>query len=87
MPTLDELGLKGFQGNLWVGMLAPAGTPTAVVERLNRELQAALRRPEVRTRMSALGFEPLPGPASAMAHHMQAVQDTWARVVTERHIQ
>ena len=86
VPTLDELGLKGFQGSLWVGLLAPAGTPAAVIERLNRELQATLRRTEVRARMSALGFEPLPGPASAMVQHMRTVQDTWARVVTERHI-
>ena len=86
VPTLDELGLKGFQGSLWVGLLAPAGTPAAVTERLNRELQATLHRPEVRTRMSALGFEPQPGPASAMVLHMRAVQDTWARVINERNI-
>ncbi len=86
VPTFEELGLKGFQGSLWVGLLAPAGTPAAVTQRLNQELQAALQRPEVRARMAALGFEPLAGPAAAMAQHMQLVQDTWARVVRERHL-
>ncbi len=86
MPTFDEVGLKDFQGNLWIGLLAPAGTPPAVVQRLNDDLQAVLKKPEVRTRMGALGFEPLPGPPAALSSHMQAVQDAWARVVRERRI-
>jgi tripartite-type tricarboxylate transporter receptor subunit TctC len=86
VPTFEELGLKDFQGNLWIGLLAPAGTPAAVLQRLNDELQAALRRPEVRARMAALGFEPLPSPAGALSAHMQAVQDAWARVIRERRI-
>ena len=86
MPTFDEVGLKDFQGNLWIGLLAPAGTPPAVVQRLNDDLQAVLKKPEVRTRMGALGFEPLPGPPAALSTHMQAVQDAWARVVRERRI-
>jgi tripartite-type tricarboxylate transporter receptor subunit TctC len=86
MPTFDEVGLKDFQGNLWIGLLAPAGTPPAVLQRLNDELQAVLKKPEVRTRMGALGFEPLPGPPAALSTHMQAVQDAWARVVRERRI-
>jgi tripartite-type tricarboxylate transporter receptor subunit TctC len=86
VPTFDEIGLKDFQGNLWIGLLAPAGTPTPVLKRLNDELQAVLNRPEVRTRMGALGFEPQPGPPAALSAHMQAVQDAWARVVRERRI-
>ncbi len=86
VPTFDELGLKDFQGNLWIGVLAPAGTPATVLQRLNDELQAALRRPDVRNRMGMLGFEPLPGPPAALTTHMQAVQDAWARVVRERRI-
>ena len=86
VPTFEELGIKDFQGNLWIGLLAPTGTPPAVLQRLNDELQAALRRPEVRSRMGALGFEPLPGPPAALSTHMQAVQDAWARVIRERRI-
>ena len=86
VPTFDEIGLKDFQGNLWIGLLAPAGTPAAVLKRLNDELQAVLNRPDVRTRMGTLGFEPQPGPPTALSAHMQAVQDAWARVVRERRI-
>ncbi len=86
VPTLDELGLKGFQGSLWVGLLAPAGTPAAVTERLNRELQAILNRSDVRERLGSLGFEGLPGTPAAMTQYMKTVQDTWGRVVKERHI-
>jgi tripartite-type tricarboxylate transporter receptor subunit TctC len=57
-----------------------------VLQRLNDALQVVLKKPEVRTRMGALGFEPLPGPPAALSTHMQAVQDAWARVVRERRI-
>ena len=87
VPTFDEIGLKDFQGNLWIGLLAPAGTPAPVLQRLNDELQTVLKKPEVRTRMGTLGFEPLPGPPAALSAHMQSVQDAWARVVRERRIQ
>jgi tripartite-type tricarboxylate transporter receptor subunit TctC len=86
VPTFDELGLRGFQASLWVGLLAPAGTPTAVTQKLNDELQRALRRPEVVARMMGMGFEPLPGPAEALAKHMKAVEQAWAQVVRERQI-
>jgi tripartite-type tricarboxylate transporter receptor subunit TctC len=85
-PSFDELGLRGFQGSLWVGLLAPAGTPVAITQRLNDELQRALRRPELSARMLSLGFAPLPGPAEALSNHMKAVEHAWSRVVRERQI-
>jgi tripartite-type tricarboxylate transporter receptor subunit TctC len=81
VPTFDELGLKGFHAALWIGLLAPAGTPAPVLERLGTELQAALRRPEVRARMASLGFEPLPGPPSALATLMRDEGQAWSTVV------
>lgn len=86
VPSMDELGLKHFEGNLWVGILAPAGTPSAITHRLNEALQATLRDPAVQARMSRLGFEPEPGPAQALFDHMQSVQRTWAGVVRERNL-
>lgn len=84
VPTLDELGLKNFEGNLWVGILAPAGTPAEVTARLNGALQAVLRKPEVQARMNQLGFVAMPGSADALSSYMQSVQRTWAGVVRER---
>lgn len=85
-PTFEEVGLKDFEGNLWVGLLAPAGTPPEIVARLNAALQAVLARPEVRARMAALAFEATPGSADALASHMRTVESVWARVVRERGI-
>jgi len=81
VPTFDELGLNGFHATLWIGLLAPAGTPAPVLERLGTELQAVLRRSEVRARMASLGFEPMPGPPSALATLMRDERQAWSAVV------
>ena len=57
VPTLDEAGVKGFEATAWFGVLAPAGTPRAVVERLGREVDAVARDPAFRARMEPLGAE------------------------------
>jgi len=56
-PTLDELGLKGFNGGAWLGLFAPAGTPKPIVERLHKELNSALQDPEIIKRLQGLGSE------------------------------
>ena len=81
VPTFDELGLKGFQASLWIGLLAPAGTPEAVLQRLANELRAVLQRPDVTARMATLGFAPLPGPATAATALMRDEQRAWSEVV------
>ena len=60
VPTLDEAGIKGFEATAWFGILAPAGTPRAVVERLGRETDAVSRDPAFRGRIEPLGGD-LPG--------------------------
>jgi tripartite-type tricarboxylate transporter receptor subunit TctC len=57
VPTVIEQGIRDFEVVGWFGVLAPAGTPAAVVSRLNRELNAALQQPELRERLSGLGLE------------------------------
>ena len=58
LPTLAESGLPGFDATLNYGLLAPAGTPRPIVERLNKELRAALASEEVRKRIINEGGEP-----------------------------
>ena len=58
VPTLDEAGVKGFEATAWFGVLAPAGTPRAIVERLGREVDAVAREPAFRARIEPLGGEP-----------------------------
>jgi tripartite-type tricarboxylate transporter receptor subunit TctC len=60
VPTTEEAGYKGSAYNFWVGMLAPAGTPAAIVERLNKEVAAALAPPEAKERLAALGADASP---------------------------
>jgi tripartite-type tricarboxylate transporter receptor subunit TctC len=60
VPTLDELGLKGFDAGTTHGFYAPAGTPPAVVDRLNAEINHALASPAVREQLAAFGAEPVP---------------------------
>jgi tripartite-type tricarboxylate transporter receptor subunit TctC len=57
VPTVAESGFAGFEAYNWVGVFAPAATPQSVVDRLQREFAAALREPDVRTKLGAVGFE------------------------------
>ena len=59
VPTVDELGLKGFNGGAWLGLFAPAGTPKAIVERLHRELNLTMQEPDVVKKLQGLGAETL----------------------------
>ena len=81
VPTVAESGLPGFDYNLWVGMFAPAGTPTDVVEKLNRDVNRVLREVDVRERMMSLGAEAMPMSAPEFDHFMRAEMDDAAKVV------
>ena len=61
VPTIAEAGLAGFEWDSWGGLLAPAKTPRAVVNKLNREVSRVLNLPEVQQRLTSLGAEPMPG--------------------------
>jgi tripartite-type tricarboxylate transporter receptor subunit TctC len=60
LPTISESGVPGFLWETWAGILAPAKTPRAIVEKLNREITAILRMPDVQQRFLAMGAEPAP---------------------------
>jgi tripartite-type tricarboxylate transporter receptor subunit TctC len=57
VPTFDELGIRGVHSSSWYGLMAPAGTPREIIDRLNAELNAVLRAPETRKRFADLGAE------------------------------
>jgi tripartite-type tricarboxylate transporter receptor subunit TctC len=83
VPTFAELGRPKIAVSLWYGLLAPAGTPRPVIERLNRETVKALESPEVRERLQAQGAEPMPGTPEAFASFMQEEMAKWAPVVKQ----
>ena len=83
VPTIAESGYKGFEASTWYGLLAPAGTPAAVVARLNAEVNRALGTPEVRQRLAAEGGEILGGSPEQFASFLRAEHAKWGRVVKE----
>jgi tripartite-type tricarboxylate transporter receptor subunit TctC len=57
VPTFDELGIPGVLSASWYGLMAPAGTPRAVIDKINSEVNALLRTPEMRKRLADFGGE------------------------------
>ncbi len=79
-PTVAE-SLPGFEVIAWFGLVAPAGTPPAIVQRLNAEAQKALADPGVRQRLADQGFDIMGGSAAEFAAFMKNEIDKWATVV------
>src|SRR4029077_12567229 len=78
LPTLAESGLPGFDATLSYGLLAPAGTPRPIVERLNKELRAALSTDEVRKRLINEGCEPEPTTPEEHAAIIDREETKWS---------
>lgn len=87
VPTIAEAGLPGYEVTAWNGLLAPAGTPRPVVERLSAELRAILAEPEIRTRMAEQGADPAPTTPDAFARRIRADLAKWAAVIRAAGIQ
>ena len=83
IPTADEQGLKGFDANTNGGFLAPAGTPKAIVNKLNAEINAALKMPEVRTKLEAAGIDIQGGTPQEYAALIKSDLAKWSKVVKE----
>jgi tripartite-type tricarboxylate transporter receptor subunit TctC/ketosteroid isomerase-like protein len=83
VPTFAELGHPKVAVSLWYGLLAPAGTPRPVIDRLNRETVKVLESIDVRERLQAQGAEPMPGTPEAFASFMQEEMAKWAPVVKQ----
>ena len=86
VPTFIESGVPGFVVNSWVGLLAPAKTPKAVVERLNTELNAILTDPQVVARLSKLGIDAKPGTPAQFGDEIKADLARYGEVVTAARI-
>ncbi len=81
VPTVAEAGLPGFEVNSWYGLLAPAGTPREIVQRLNAEVARGLRAPDARERLYSIGAEPMAETPEAFAAYIQSEMVKWAKVV------
>ena len=81
VPTVKEQGFPGYEVALWMGLFVPAGTPSAVVDRANREFVAVLKKPEVHDALVAQGVDPQPTTRAGLAAHIAAEIAKWDRVV------
>ncbi len=81
VPTFVESGVPDFVVNSWVGLLAPAGTPAAVVTRLNTELNAVLNDATVREKLRVMGIEPAPGTPEQYRDEIRRDLDRYGAVV------
>lgn len=86
VPTLSEAGAPGFQATLWVGFMAPKGTPQPIIEKLNREITKITRRPDIKAAWEKQGASPLAMSQPQFATFMQAQVDKWAKVIAANRI-
>jgi tripartite-type tricarboxylate transporter receptor subunit TctC len=80
VPTMAEAGLPGYSAGIWMGLLAPAGTPREIVDRLSRAANEALHAPEVLALMQKQGVDPLGGTPEGMARHIDEELKKWSAV-------
>ena len=83
VPTADEQGLKGYDASTNGGFLAPAGTPKAIVDKLNAEINAALKLPDVRAKLEAAGIEIQGGTPQDYAALIRSDLAKWGKVVKD----
>jgi tripartite-type tricarboxylate transporter receptor subunit TctC len=81
LPTLAELGVPGVEVSSWFGLLAPAGTPEAIVQRLQAEVSTILASEDVKAQLRAIGAEPVGSTAKEFANVIQADSKKWADLI------
>jgi tripartite-type tricarboxylate transporter receptor subunit TctC len=87
LPSLDELGFKGFDAMQWYGVVGPAGMPPAIVKQLNESLTTILKAPDLREKLSVEAVEPMPMTSDAFAQFMRADIARWTKLAKDRQIE
>ena len=87
IPTLEELGFKGFTALQWYGVVGPAGMPAPIVRRLNETLKIALNAPELKEKMSVEAVEPMPMTPDQFAQYIKADLVRWTKLAKDRNIE
>jgi tripartite-type tricarboxylate transporter receptor subunit TctC len=80
-PTGSESGFADVEGEAWIGLIAPAGTPQPVIARVHRELSAILAKPELREQMATLGFRALAMTPESFAKLMADERVKWGAII------
>jgi tripartite-type tricarboxylate transporter receptor subunit TctC len=86
VPTVAEAGVPGYEFITWHGILAPKGTPEAIVNLLNDRLRSILRTPEITARFSQIGLDVVASTPAEFGAHLKSETEKWGRVIKERRI-
>ncbi len=87
LPTMIEAGVAGYESATWYGVVAPAGTPADIVNRLSSEIVAILKGPEMNDRLSKEGADPVGNTPAEFARHIQIEIEKWRKVIRAAGIQ
>jgi len=87
LPTMVEAGIKGYESSTWYGLVAPAGTPLDIVNRLNAEVVAGLKSPDLNERLTREGADPVGNSPAEFSKYMQSEIDKWRKVIRAAGIQ
>ena len=86
VPTVSEAGVPGYEATIWLGLMAPKGTPRAVLDRINEVVRKTVNLPEVKQAWAKQGAEPLVMSPDAFDKYIRDDVDKWARVIKTAHI-
>jgi tripartite-type tricarboxylate transporter receptor subunit TctC len=86
VPTIAETAIPGFEASTWWGILAPAGTPAAIVSEVNSRLARAFAQRDMTERIAALGAEPVGGDPKRLAVHLNSEIPKWREVIRAANI-
>ena len=87
IPTMMEAGVKGYESATWYGVLAPAKTPSSIVNKLNADIVAILKAPDVHTRLSREGADPVGNSSNEFRNYIRAEIEKWGKVIKAARIQ
>src|SRR5256884_8322466 len=83
VPTIAEAGVPGYEAIVWIGLLAPAGTPRDIVAKLNGEIGKLVRADEVKKLIAPTGMEPDPDTPAQFGAYLKGDYDKWGKVVRD----
>lgn len=83
VPTAVESGVEGFVVSIWYGILAPAGTPRPIIDRLNAEIRKALASPDMKERLAKSGVDPMTSTPEQFAGHIRSEAVRYARIIKD----
>jgi tripartite-type tricarboxylate transporter receptor subunit TctC len=81
VPTITEAGVPGYESTIWLGIMAPAGTPKVIVDKLNAEINKAINRPDVKEAWDKQGAVPMVMSPAEFDAYLRKDIDKWAQVV------